>query len=321
MKRSLLVFLSAIPWLVGFSGAAGAQDKYPSRPIIFVVGFSAGGSSDIFARFIADYAKRTRAATVVVENRLGLAGAIAVDRIAKSAPDGYTLGMGSISSLWVLPQVQQVSYQPLRELDYLGKMFTQPLPLYVLADSPFKSYEDVLSYARANPGQFRWGTSGSRGIAEILMASGFQHAKVDTVTVPYKAGVEANGALLGGHIEAVASTDFGPLLQAGKVRLLVETGPVRIPGQPNVPTFKELNYPLSVEVFYGIVGPANLPGEVIQWWDSLLAEVVKTKEYAELCEKISALPAYQDSAGFKQFVARGYADLGKALAMQSTTPK
>jgi Tripartite tricarboxylate transporter family receptor len=108
-------------------------------------------------------------------------------------------------------------------------MFTQPLPLYVLAGSPFKSYADALAYARANPGRFRWGTAGSRGIGEILMASGFQHAKVETVTVPFKAGVDANTALLGGHIEAVASTDFGPLLQAGKVRLLVETGPVKIP--------------------------------------------------------------------------------------------
>jgi tripartite-type tricarboxylate transporter receptor subunit TctC len=319
MKNTLLLVASLICSLFMFCGSANAQEKYPSKPIVFVVGFAAGGSSDIFARFIADYAKRTRGVTVVVENRLGLAGAIAVERIAKSAADGYTVGMGSISSLWVLPQVQQMNYRPLSDFDYLAKMFTQPLPLYVLAGSPFKSYADVLSYARVNPGRFRWGTAGSRGIGEILMALGFQHAKVETVTVPFKAGVDANTALLGGHIEAVASTDFGPLLQAGKVRLLVETGPVKIPGQPDVPTFKELNYPLSVEVFYGIVGPANLPGEVVQWWDALLAEVVKTGEYAELCDKISALSAYENSAGFKQYVTRGYADLGKALAAQPPT--
>ncbi|HZQ61389.1 MAG TPA: tripartite tricarboxylate transporter substrate-binding protein, partial [Casimicrobiaceae bacterium] len=197
---------------------------------------------------------------------------------------------------------------------YLGKMFTQPLPLYVLADSPFKTYDDVLAYARANPGKFRWGTSGSRGIGEIITMSGFQHAGVQTTTVPYKAGVEANTALLGGHIEAVASTDFGPLLQAGKVRLLVETTPVKFPGQERVPSFKELNYPLSVEIFYGVVGPAHLPPAVVQWWDSLLAEIARSKEYAELCEKIAAIPAYQDSAGFKQYVTKGYADIGRVLA-------
>jgi len=320
MKNALLV-LSSLVGLSVLPGFADAQEKYPSRPVTFVVGFSAGGSSDIFARFVADYARRTRGTPIVVENRVGLAGAIAIERITKSAPDGYTVGMGSISSLLVLPQVQQINYRPLTELDYLGKMFTQPLPLYVAAESPFRSYADVLSYARANPGKFRWASSGSRGIGEILMASGFQHARVDTITVPYKAGADANSALLGGHIEAVASTDFGPLVQAGKVRLLVETGPVKIPGQPDVPTFKELNYPLSVEVFYGVVGPANLPAAVTQWWDSLLAELAKTKEYAELCEKIAAQVAYQDGAGFKQFVSRGYVDLGKALAAQPPAPK
>jgi len=311
MRRWFRTFLMGV--LCAASATVGAQDRYPSKPITFVVGFSAGGSSDLFARFVADYAKK-RGATVVVENKLGLAGAIAIDQVAKSKPDGYTIGMGSISSLWVLPQVQSINYKPLTDLDYLGKMFTQPLPLYVLADSPFKTYDDVLAYARANPGKFRWGTSGSRGIGEIITMSGFQHAGVQTTTVPYKAGVEANTALLGGHIEAVASTDFGPLLQAGKVRLLVETTPVKFPGQERVPSFKELNYPLSVEIFYGVVGPAHLPPAVVQWWDSLLAEIARSKEYAELCEKIAAIPAYQDSAGFKQYVTKGYADIGRVLA-------
>jgi tripartite-type tricarboxylate transporter receptor subunit TctC len=308
--KSIALTLAA----VAIHGAAQAQTKYPSHPITFVVGFGAGGSSDLFARFVADYARKTRNASIIVENRLGMAGAIAIERVSKSASDGYTVGTGSISSLWVLPQVQQMNYDPLRQLDYIAKMFTQPLPLYVRADSPFKSYADLLSYARANPGKLRWGTSGARGIAEIIMESGFRYAGVDTTTVPYKAGVEANTALLGGHIEAVASTDFGPPLQAGQIRLLVETGPLKIPGQPHVPTFKELKYPLSVEVFYGVVGPANLPPEVLKWWDSLLAEVVKTKEYAEFCEKTFSLPVYEDSATFKQYVMRGYPEFGKALA-------
>ena len=117
----------------------------------------------------------------------------------------------------------------------------------------------------------------------------------------------------GGHIDAVASTDFGPLLQAGRIRLLVETGPLKIPGHESVPTFRELGYPLSVEVFYGIVGPAKLPPESIKWWDALLAEISRTREYAELCDKIFALTSYADSASFKRMVTGGYAEFGKAL--------
>src|SRR3954467_4013891 len=120
----LLLALSA----AGLTLSARAQDKYPSRPVSIVVGFGAGGSSDLFARFVADYARKTRAASIVVENRRGLAGGIAMERVAKAAPDGYTVATGSISSLWLLPQMQQMNYDPLRDLDYLGKMFTQPLP-------------------------------------------------------------------------------------------------------------------------------------------------------------------------------------------------
>ncbi|HZQ63402.1 MAG TPA: tripartite tricarboxylate transporter substrate-binding protein, partial [Casimicrobiaceae bacterium] len=107
MRRWFRTFLMGV--LCAASATVGAQDRYPSKPITFVVGFSAGGSSDLFARFVADYAKK-RGATVVVENKLGLAGAIAIDQVAKSKPDGYTIGMGSISSLWVLPQVQSINY-------------------------------------------------------------------------------------------------------------------------------------------------------------------------------------------------------------------
>ena len=312
MKKHIVRFFFMLAAL-GLIGAAHAQTKYPAKPITFVVGFAAGGSSDMFARLVSDYARKTRNATIVVDNRPGLAGAIAIERVSKSAADGYTVGMGSISALWVLPQVQPMNYDPMRQLDYLAKMFTQPLPLYVRADSPFKTWNELLGYARANPGKIRWGTSGARGIAEIMMMSGFRHAGVDTITVPYKAGAEANTALLGGHIESVASTDFGPPLAAGQIRLLVETGPHKVPGQPNVPTFKELGYPLSVEVFYGVVGPASLPAEVLRWWDSLLAELFKTKEFAEYCEKTYSLPVYEDSATFKQFVMRGYPEFGKAV--------
>ena len=307
------IFLILLWWGLTPIFAAHAQEKYPSRPIAIVVGFSAGGSSDLFARFVAEHARKTRGATVVVENRPGAAGAVAIAHIAKSPADGYIVGTGSISSLWVLPQLQQVNYDPLRELDYLGKMFTQPLPLYVLSESRFKSYAELLTYAKANPGKLRWGNSGARGIAEIMMESGLRHAGVETTAVPFKAGADANTALLGGHIDAVASTDFGPLLQAARIRLLVETGPLKIPGHESVPTFRELGYPLSVEVFYGIVGPAKLPPDAIKWWDALLAEISRTREYAELCDKIFALPSYADSASFKRMVTGGYADFGKAL--------
>jgi tripartite-type tricarboxylate transporter receptor subunit TctC len=306
MKRFLAVLALALP-------VAALAQPFPSRPATIVVGFAAGGAADLLARSAADHARELRGATVIVENRPGASGVIATERVAKSAPDGHTVSLGSPSPLWVLPQVQAVGYDPVKDLAYVAQLITQPLPLYVRSDSEFKTYKDVLAFARANPGKLRWGTSGARGFAEIVMGNAFRHEGVDTTTVPFKGGADAITALLGGHIEAVASSDFGPMLQAGRVRLLVETGPNRIPGQADVPTFKELGYPMAYPVFYGIFGPAGMPAEAVQWWEGVLKDLVASKRFAELASKMNGIPSYQGSAEFTQVVHRGHAEFGKAL--------
>ncbi len=306
MKRTLaFVFF--------FFAASAAAQPFPSRPATIVVGFAAGGAADLLARAAADHAREIRGATVIVENRPGASGVIATERVAKSASDGYTVSLGSPSPLWVLPQLQPVGYDPVKDLTYISQIITQPLPLYVRADSALKTYKEALAFARANPGKLRWGTSGARGFAEIVMGNAFRHEGVDTVSVPFKGGADAITALLGGHIEAVASSDFGPMLQAGRVRLLVETGPNKIPGQPDVPTFSELGYPMAYPVFYGIFGPAGIPGEAVQWWEAVLKDLVASKRFAELAAKMSGIPSFVGSAEFTRVVHRGYSDFGKAL--------
>jgi tripartite-type tricarboxylate transporter receptor subunit TctC len=152
-----------------FALPVSSQPAYPSRPVTIVVGFAAGGLADTLARSVADFARSKRGATVIVENRPGAVATIATERVARSAPDGYTLTLASPSPIWVVPAVQDVRYDPMQDLAYIAQLITQPMPLYVRADSPFKTYEDVLTYARANPGGFRWGTAGARGLAEIVV--------------------------------------------------------------------------------------------------------------------------------------------------------
>jgi len=295
-----------------------AQERYPSRPVTLVVGYSAGGIGDGIARQIAEFARQRRGATVVVDFKPGAASTIATGYIKRSSADGYTLGFLSPSAMYVLPHFQKLPYDPLKDFTYLGLVMAQPYPLYVLADSPFKTFNDVLAYARANPGKFRWGTAGANTLGQILMQSAFERDKVDVTTVPFKGGADAINALLGGHIEGVVSSDFGPMLAAGKVRLIVETGETR--PMPQVPTLKELGYPLSVTLKYGVFGPAGLPQDIVSWWDSLLKEFSESTAYAEFAKKNYGIPIYASPAEVTRHVQQTYSNIGTAIKTLDLKP-
>ena len=125
---------------------------------------------------------------------------------------------------------------------------------------------------------------------------------------------EAVTALLGRHIEAVVSTDFGPQLQAGKVRLLVETGPLKAPGHAHIKTYRELNYPLSPSVFYGLIGPAKLAPDVVRWWEDLCRELTSSREFTALVEAQAGLVSFQGSAEFSAAVRRAHSEAASTLA-------
>jgi tripartite-type tricarboxylate transporter receptor subunit TctC len=316
MKNAIGLLAACAACALAFAASAQNRPAYPDKPVTLVVGFAAGGAADTVARFLADYAREHRNVQMVVENRPGASGTTAADRVTRAAPDGYTLMVASPSPIWVLPQLQKLGYDPLQGLTPVGQLISQPLPLYVRADSPFNSYAEVLKFARENPGSFRWGTSGARGFAEIVMEAAFKREKVETTTVPFKGGAEAIVALLGGHIEAVASSDFGPVLQDRKVKLLVETGPYKIAQAPQVPTFRELGYPLCLPVFYGLFGPGGMDPQQLRWWDTLVKDAVASPKFARVAQTMGGTPAFQPSAEFANTIRRGYVEFGKALAVE-----
>jgi tripartite-type tricarboxylate transporter receptor subunit TctC len=308
----------ALSALVLFCGVATAEDRYPNHPVTLVVGYSAGGLGDGVARQIAEFARQRRGATIVVDFKPGASSTIATGFIKRSAADGYTLGFLSPSALYVLPHLQKLPYDPLKDFSYLGLVMAQPYPLYVRADSPFKTFNDVLAYARANPGKFRWGTAGANTLGQILMQSALNRDKVDAPTIPFKGGSDAINALLGGHIEGVVSSDFGPMLAAGKVRLIVETGETR--PMPDVPTLKELGYPLAVTLKYGVFGPAGLPAEVVNWWDTLLKEFAASPAYAEFTKRNYGVPIYASPAEVTRHVQQTYNGMETAIKTLDLKP-
>jgi tripartite-type tricarboxylate transporter receptor subunit TctC len=290
-----------------------AQSAYPAKPVTLLCPFAAGGAGDALTRVAAEHVRSHRSVAAGVEYRPGAGATIAPAQVARADADGSTLGLYSISPFLTVPHLQKVPYDTLKDFTFIAIYAYVPIALYVPTESLHKSWQDILKYAHDNPGKFRWGTSGVRGAAHIATEAAFRKEGMQTTFVPFGGGAEAITAMLGGHIEAVISADYGPQLAAGKVRLLVLTGSEKLPSQPELMTFKELGYPLSTEAIYGLFGPAKLPTEVVSWWDGAVKEMTGTDAFKTLLKTVSASPVYLNSADFTSNVTENYRKLGEAI--------
>jgi len=312
-RRQFLSTVAGLTAATALPAGAGAQAKYPSKPVTLLVPFAAGGAADALTRMLADFVRTKRSVAAAVEYKPGAGATLGPGQVARAEPDGTTLGLYSISPFVVVPHLQKVPYDPLKDFTYIGIYAYIPIAFYVKADSAFKDWPGVLRHARDNPGKLRWGTSGVRGAAHIAVEAAFRKEGLKTTFVPFTGGAEALTALLGNHIEAVVSADYGPQLSSGTVRLLALTGTEKLPSQPALPTFKELGYPLSTEAIYGIFGPARLPKDIVTYWEGAIREMMKTDEFATGLKAVSASPVYMDSAQFTANVEENYRKIGEAI--------
>ncbi|MCW5729677.1 MAG: tripartite tricarboxylate transporter substrate binding protein [Alphaproteobacteria bacterium] len=306
--------LAIVTALLAATSLAQAQAGYPNKAIKLVVPYNPGGSSDLTTRFIADMAKDILGQPVVVENRPGAGGTIGIGSVASSAPDGYTFSQITASPIIVRPHVANVPYDPRKDLTFLGRYMVTHAPFAVKADSPFKTIQDALSFAKSNPGKLRWAVGAPQGGPHLATEAMLRAAGAQATLVPVNGGAEALLALMGGSIEAVVVDDYARPLRDGEIRLLAESGPVKVKGAPNVPTYRELGYPLSPTIFYGLVGPAGLPSEVVAKWNATLKQIVESDKFRELTDRINATPFYGNSADFTAQVKQDYEQMGKALA-------
>ncbi len=284
--------------LLAVAPAAHGQEAFPSRQVTIIVGFAPGGGGDISARWMADYLRERWKVPVIVENKPGAGATIAAAQLARSKPDGYTVALATTSPFTVAPYFQAVQYDAAKDFTYLFQFLVSAQPLFVRSDNPNKSMQDFVAWARANPGKLNWSTAATNGGSHVATEAAFKHLGITATYVPFKGGAEAITALLGGHIDALVAAEFPPYAAAGQVRLLAESGPDRIPEYPNVPTFKELGYPLSVPIFYGIAGPAGIPADVVAKWEEAARDMVASPGFKDLMGKLKSTGSYQDSKTF-----------------------
>lgn len=298
--------------ILGLPRPASAQ-AYPSRPTTIIIPFAAGGAGDLSGRVIADFASNKKGEATAVDFRPGAGATIGTAQVADAAPDGTTLGLYSVSPFGTTPHLQKVPYDPLTSFTYVAAHVFVPIAFYVKADSPFATWDDAVKFAVDNPGKFRWGTAAVRGAAHLATEAAFRRAKAQATFVPFKGGSEAMTALLGGHIEASVSSDYGPQLDAGQVRLLASTGTEKIAAFPDVPTFGEMGQPIAVEATYGLVGPAGLPAEMVTYWNDTVKELQAAPEFADYLKVVKGGKLYWNSEEFTERAKAAYANLGQAI--------
>jgi tripartite-type tricarboxylate transporter receptor subunit TctC len=246
--------------------SAGAQ-PYPSKPIRFVVATAAGGASDIVARTVAERMQDGLGQPIVVEAKPGANGNLAAEYVARAAPDGYTMMMGTIGVMAInVSMYRNTPFDPLTDFTAVAPLVSFSNMLVVRPDLPVKSIKELVEYARANPGKLRYGSPGSGGSPHMAMVVLGQMNNLDLVHVPYKGAAAALNDLIGGHIDMAFSDPLvtTPQVKAGRVRALAVSGPQRLESAPDIPTVAEAGVPgFSVVGWLGIVVPAGTPRDRI----------------------------------------------------------
>jgi tripartite-type tricarboxylate transporter receptor subunit TctC len=268
--------------LAGAWPPSAAAQSYPSRPIRLVVPYPAGGSVDLLGRAIGERLASALGQPVVPENRTGATGAIAHEALARAAPDGYTIAISGTSPLVLAPhQYRKLGYEPLRDFAYLSCTGTTPFVLDVALALPVRNVQELVAYARANPGKLNFGSAGV-GNSAHLAAELFQRAAgIDMIHVPYKGNALAMIDLVGGQIQVLfdpVQTSL-PQIRAGKVRPLAVTSKTRFSNLPDVPSIAESGYPdYAFEVWYAFIAPAATPAPIVARLNAEINKVVRDPE-------------------------------------------
>jgi tripartite-type tricarboxylate transporter receptor subunit TctC len=278
----------ALAVLLGMASAASGQG-YPSRPITLVVPFAAGGPVDTIARIVAVPMGRTLGQTVLVEDVVGAAGTIGVGRVARAAPDGYTLSIGHWSTHVVNGAVYALPYDLLRDLEPLAMIASNPLMIVANPSVPAKDLKELIAWLKANPGKASAGTAGA-GSASHVGGVYFRNATATQFEfIPYKGTGPAMQDLVGGQIELMfdQASNSLPQVRGGKIRAYAVTAKTRLAAAPEIPTVEDAGLPgLHVSVWYGIWAPKGTPRDIVA---KLNAAIVAALADPHVRERLAAL--------------------------------
>jgi tripartite-type tricarboxylate transporter receptor subunit TctC len=290
-KRHFIAAAAAA--LLAAVGPAQAQSAWPDRPIKLIVPFAPGGSTDLAARLVAEYAGRELGQPIVVENKAGAGGSLGMEFVAKAKNDGYTLGMATVSTHGSNPAVYgpKLKYHPLKDFAPITNVATTPSVFAVHPKVAARTMKEFVAQSQAQPRKYSFASPGAGSLGHANIEHFMHLAKIELLHVPYKGAGHAMNDALAGQVDAITDNlpTALPHIKAGKLRALAVLSEKRSPALPDVPTYAELGFPqMGGGGWFGVVAPAGTPDPVVAKLNAAIHKAMKHPEFARKMDESGA---------------------------------
>lgn len=288
-------------------GLRAQEGSYPSRPITLVVTTPAGGVTDTLFRQLGDSAKAHTGQPFVVENRPGGGSLVALNHLRNQRPDGYTISMigrSVLSQYWI--NDRKIGFHPIEDLTWISRINGSAFAIVVRADSPDKSWADIVARAKSKPGALNYGGfTAVGGMTHVAVVDAARKDGLQMQYVPYKGDTDALQALLSGSLDfAVVAGSFRSFAESGRVRPVAFLTEQRVPQFPQVPTLIELGYPVTIDASVGIAGPKGMPKEVVAYLEDVFKKAIQAPAFATMLDRTMQMPTYLDHQGFTAWAGK-----------------
>jgi tripartite-type tricarboxylate transporter receptor subunit TctC len=289
-KVRTLLAASLAACLLGAQAPAAAESAWPDKPIVMVVPYSAGGPTDVVARMLAIPMGKSLGQTVIVENTVGAGGTIAPARVARAAPNGYTILIHHMGMATAPAFYKKLNYDPLKDFEYVGQVMDVPMTLLSRKDFPANNFQELLTYVKANKDKVTLANAGTGAVSQLCGLLFMSQIGVQLTTVPYKGAGPALNDLMGGQVDLLCdqTTQTAPVIKDGnRVKVFGVTTPQRLSSMPNIPTLDEQGLKgFDVKVWHGVYAPKGTPPAVMAKLNTALRAALQDdmvkKRFAEL---------------------------------------
>ncbi|MBD8725595.1 MAG: tripartite tricarboxylate transporter substrate binding protein [Massilia sp.] len=322
-RRTLTLAAASALGLLALTPLAAQAQAFPTKAITIIVPFSAGGTTDILARVLGQFISKDLGQPVIIDNRAGAGGNIGTQLVARAAPDGYTILMGTVGTHAINQSLYpKLAFDPIKDFAPLTRVALVPNLLVANPAQPFKTVKELMAYAKANPGKVTFGSSGS-GTSIHLSGELFkQMAGVDIQHVAYKGSAPAVNDLLGNHIAIMFDNMPSAIshVKAGKLRPLAVTTAQRSPALPDVPTIAEAGVPgYEATSWFGLLAPAKTPAPVVARLNTSILKALADPDVKKKLLEQGAEPAGETPAQFAAFIASETVKWGKIVKQSGAT--
>ena len=292
-----------------------AAADYPEKPIQLIVNFGAGGSTDTVARLLAERLGEELGENIVVSNTGGAGGTLGVAATAESEPDGYHIGTANMPALVILPQLRELPYEP-ADVVQIAAVMPYDYGVFARKDAPYDTWEELLAYAKENPGKVTYASVGTGTTNHLMMERLGKVEGIEWRHVPFQGGAKAVAALVGGHVDLINNT-IGPVyapVQAGKVKPILVTSERPFPSLPDMPTVADKGYDFAQVSYMSIIAPAGIDPAIVETLAAALKVATEDPDVLAAAAKLDLFPAYLSGAEYEAELETMRTEWGELLS-------